>query len=188
MRRRELLLALPLAGCATVPPPPADTAFIAPGVAFRVPAPALLRQSVAVAQTVQANYGGMAMVFEAQIAITPAGLDLVALDGLGRRALTIGWHGAAPVVEAAPWLPAQVNAANMLADIALIYWPEALLRPALAAAGAGLEVAGPRRSVVAGGQEVVRVALPQPGWGGRALLQNLAFGYSLDVQSVLLAP
>ncbi len=188
MNRRSLLLALPLAACATPPRLPGDTAFIAPNIAFRVPAPGLLGQSVAVAQTVQADYGGVGMVFEAQIALTPEGLDLVALDGLGRRALTIGWHGTDPVAEAAPWLPEQVSPANMLADIALLYWPEALLRPALLAAGARLEATPERRAVFAGGQEVVRVEYAQPGWGGRALLRNLAFGYSLRVTSVLLAP
>ena len=187
MKRRVLLL-LPLAGCASVPPLPADTAFIAPGVAFRIPPPSLLRDTLAAAQSVQADYGGLAMAFEAQLAISPARLDLVVLDGLGRRALTIGWHGAGVAAEPAPWLPAQVSAANMLADIALLYWPEALLRPALAAAGARLEIAPRQRSVFAGGQEVVRIEYAQPGWGGRALLRNLAFGYSLNVQSVLLAP
>ena len=186
---RRLLLLLLLAGCAGRPPPlPADTAFIAQDVALRVPAPSLLRQTVNVAQTVQADYAGQAMVFEAQIAITPTGLDMVVLDGLGRRAMTIAWHGEQPVADTAPWLPRTISAANMLADIALIYWPEALLQPALAAAGARLETVPGRRSVFAGGQEILRMESAQPGWGGRASLRNLAFGYRLDVQSVLLAP
>ena len=192
MKRRDLLLTLPLtlklAACATTPALPADTALIAPNTAFRVPPPHLLGQSVSVAQSVRADYGGIGMVFEAQIALTPDGLDLVALDGLGRRALTIGWHGPEPVAEAAPWLPEHVGPANMLADIALLYWPDALLAPALLAAGARLEATPARRSVLAGGQEVVRADYVRPGWGGRALLRNLAFGYSLDVTSVLLAP
>ncbi len=189
MNRRSLVLALPLAACAALPPPlPGDTALIAPNSAFRVPAPNLLGQRVAVAQSVQADYGGVGMVFEAQIALTPEGLDLVVLDSLGRRALTIAWHGRDPVAETAPWLPEQISPANMLADIALLYWPEALLGPALLAAGARLEVTAERRAIFAGGREVVRIDYMQPGWGGRALLRNLAFGYSLRVNSVLLAP
>ena len=189
MNRRHLLLALPLAACATpLPRVPADTALIAPQTAFRIPSPRLLQQAVAVAQSVQADYGGVAMAFEAQLDITTAGLDLVVLDGLGRRALTIGWHDAEPVSQPAPWLPEAVTPANMLADIALLYWPEALLAPALLAAGARLEATPARRSVFAGGQEVVRIDYAQPGWGGQALLRNLAFGYSLRVNSVLLAP
>jgi hypothetical protein len=189
MKRRALLLASPLAACATLPPPlPGDTAFIAPGTAFRIPPPSLLNETVTVAQSVQADYGGMGMVFEAQIALTPEGLDLVALDGLGRRALTIAWHGQDPVATAAPWLPESVTPANMLADIALLYWPEVVLAPALLAAGARLEATTAHRSVFAGGQEVVRIDYARPGWGGQALLRNLAFGYSLNVNSVLLAP
>jgi hypothetical protein len=183
------MLALLPAACAGLPPPlPGDTAFIAPNTRFRIPPPTLLNQTIAVAQTVQADYGGLGLVFEAQIAVTPEGLDLVALDGLGRRALTITWQSHDPTTEAAPWLPASVNPANMLADIALLYWPEALLRPALLAGGARLEASTTQRSIFAGVEEVVRIDYARPGWGGQALLRNLAFGYSLRVNSVLLAP
>ena len=188
MNRRTLVLALPLAACATVPPQPGDVAFIAPNIAFRVPSPTLLGQVVAVAQTVQADYGGIGMVFEAQIDITRAGLDLVVLDSLGRRAITIAWHGQDPVAQTAPWLPDGVTPANMLADIALLYWPEALLGPALLAAGATLETGPDYRRVYGAGRELVRIDYAQAGWGGRALLRNLSFGYSLTVTSVLLAP
>ena len=189
MNRRSLMLALPFAACATPPQPqPADIAFIAPRTAFRIPPPTLLGQTVAVAQTVQADYAGLGMVFEAQIAITPEGLDLAVLDTLGRRALSIAWHGHDPEAQAAPWLPDGVTAANMLADIALLYWPEALLAPALLAAGARLEATSNHRSILAEGREVIRIEYRQAGWGGQALLRNLAFGYSLTVNSVLLTP
>jgi hypothetical protein len=189
MNRRNLLLVLPLTGCVGASLPlQGDTAFIAPNTRFRIPPPSLLHQTVAVAQTVQADYGGVGKVFEAQIAITPEGLDLVALDGLGRRALTISWHGHDPHAEVAPWLPEGVSPANMLADIALLYWPEVVLRPALLAAGARLEATSSRRTIYAGGSEVIRIDYARPGWGGQALLRNLAFGYSLSVNSVLLAP
>jgi hypothetical protein len=78
---------------ANLPGVPADTAMIAPHVLYKVPAPDALQASVAAQQMIVARYRGQSFSFEAQIAITPEKLDLAAVDGLGRRALTIGWDG-----------------------------------------------------------------------------------------------
>jgi Protein of unknown function (DUF3261) len=185
---RVIVLLLLLASCAA-PREPADTAMIAPDVRFTVPPPATLGQTLTVHQQVVAHYRDQDFGFEAELAITPMGLDLVALDGFGRRAFTIAWHGVAPTIETAPWLPVTLRPANMLADIALIYWPQAVVAHAVAAAGGVLAVTDTSRSVSVGGREIVHVDYAGGnGWTGTARYRNLAFGYRLDIQSVRIDP
>jgi hypothetical protein len=79
----------------------------------------------------------------------------------------------------------------MLADLVVLYWPEPVVRDALAAAGAELVVRDGSRSVVIDGVETFRAdygAGALPNWSGRLRYQNRAWGYEIDVQSVELAP
>lgn len=187
MRRRALLPLLLAAGCADPPPP--GFATIAPGLGFAVPPPWVLGLTVSLAQSVRAEVGGMSLAFEAQLDLTPEALRLAALDGFGRRLLTLEWTREGLMAETAPELPAAARPANMLADLALAFWPEAALRPALAEGGALLEASATRRVVVLRGLEVVSIEYrPEAGWQARALYRNDAFGYSLDIQSILLGP
>jgi len=50
---------------------------------------------------------------------------------MGRRAVTITWTGQNVSAETAPWVPETLRPGSMLADIILIYWPEAAVRRAL---------------------------------------------------------
>lgn len=86
-----------LAGCASTstarltPPLADDEALLAPKARFVVPPPAAMGETVNVAQTIIARFRDTSYVFDAQLQISPDELDLVALDGLGRRALTVTW-------------------------------------------------------------------------------------------------
>jgi hypothetical protein len=166
------------------PDTPADTAVIAPHVLYKVPAPDALQGSVAVQQMIVARYRGQSFSFEAQIAITPQRLDLVAVDGLGRRALTIGWDGRDLRYEPAPWLPPIFRPSDILASMSIAYWPEDAVRTALAQTKATVTTSPAQRIVSVDGKPLVVVDYGQgDGWNRAAHVRNAVFGYELDIQS-----
>ena len=164
---------------------PADQAFISPGLSITVPGPTTLGRDAVVSQTVTANFRGGSYVLQGYVNIGANSLELAALDGFGRRLFTVHWRDGAFDYQPTAAMPSALRPANMLADLAIIYWPEAALKPALAQAGAELATTAAGRSITVGGREVIHVDYVEgSGWTGRALYRNLAFGYTLDIQSV----
>ena len=184
------LIAGALLGCAA-PQGPDSTALIAPDIRFAIPGPGDLGYSVSAEQLVTAHFQGQMQVFEAHLSVGPDKLTFVGLDPLGRRALTVTDGDAGLVADAAPWLPQGLNPANILSDIAIVYWPEAALRRGLAGTSATLEASPAGRSILAGGKEIIHVDYPAgegASWNGSAHYRNIAFGYELDLQSKRVAP
>lgn len=187
-----LTLALALAGCASAPDAidPARVVDIAPGVTLTLPPNPALGRTVEAAQLVTARYQDHVFAFEGRVSVTPERFLLVGLDTMGRRALTVTWTAAGVGFDAASWLPDTVRPGNILADIVLIYWPDAAVRAALA--GATLDSgAGGRTVRGADGAELVHIdydTATAGAWSGHPRLRNLAWGYALDVQSREVAP
>ena len=182
------LLAAFLSGCvAMMPAPPNlsdDKALIAPGVVFAIPQPASLGQTVNAAQAIVAHFRGQSYAFDTQIQIAPEQLDLVALDGLGRRALTVSWKPSGMTHEQADWLPPFIRPADILADVVIVHWPQKTVAAALAASGATVADAGNVRKISKGGRDLIVVEYGDgDGWNRSAKVQNLAFGYEIDIQS-----
>ncbi|MGE5545924.1 MAG: DUF3261 domain-containing protein [Solirubrobacterales bacterium] len=181
------LLAL-LSGCAAAPAT-VDAVPVAPGVTLRLPEAAELGRSVDAAQLVTARHGEDVFVFEGRLSASPEGLVMVGTDPLGRRAMTIRWAQGRMAVERAAWLPDGVRPENVLADIVLLYWPGAALRQALAASGAVVEDGPQRRSVRLDGRELIAVSYEDGDrWNGTARLDNLSWGYQIEVRSLAVAP
>jgi hypothetical protein len=181
------------AGCASVNPreggnPVAqDEALISPNTRLKIPSAQALNQTATITQSVVAHYRDATYSFEANIAVTPDSLDLVALDGMGRRALTITWTGNTLRYQPAPWLPPSLRPSNILADLTITYWPDPALRAALGEAT--ITTTSQRRTISANGADIVVVEYGAgTGWNRSAHLRNLAFGYSLDIQSVQISP
>jgi hypothetical protein len=188
MTRRlvPLVLALALAACATRPEVP-DRIPVAPDVALRLPAPAQLGESVEAAQMVTASHGADSFVFEGRLSVSPTGVTLVTTDGLGRRAMTVRWADGVLVTDKAAWLPADLPpAANMLADIMLLYWPAEALRPLLD--GASLDEKAGVRQLRHNGETVVDITRGADPWNGDAQLENRAWKYRIQVASRKLSP
>lgn len=187
-----LLSAVLLTACAAPVQSLDHVVRIAPGLDFTLPRPADLGRSLDAAQLVTARYGDRTVVFEAHISATPAKFLLVVVDPLGRRALSVTWDNAGITYEAAPWLPPAIRPRNMLADIVLLYWPESVVRQALARSGGRLVVAPGSRSVSMAGQEVIHTdywpAARNEAWTGESHYSNLPWGYDLEIQSVLSPP
>jgi hypothetical protein len=161
-------------------------AQIAPDLRFEVPAPRELGYGVNVVQLVTARYGGEAQVFEAHLAVAPERLTMIAFDAFGRRAFTLSSDGDRMTLETAPGLPQGLNAANILADVAIVYWPAAAVRHALDGSAAVLQTGERWRAILADGREIIRVSYDAPpgtGWAGAAHYRNNAFGYELDLRS-----
>ncbi|HEX3675571.1 MAG TPA: DUF3261 domain-containing protein [Rhizomicrobium sp.] len=189
MRRLSaFVLIASLSACASIPTAPAlpdNQSLIGPNTIFVIPPPSALNTTVNATQQIVAHYHGQSFSFQAQLQLTPQELDLAALDGFGRRALTVTWKGSAIDYQPAPWLPASVRPADILTDIALVFWPQTAL------AGSGVTVAetAKRRTISANGHDLIVVDYGDgAGWNRTAKLKNLSFGYEIDIQSAVTAP
>ncbi|SEH50012.1 DUF3261 domain-containing protein [Magnetospirillum fulvum] len=178
-----LLIGLGLAACAAPPPPPEPgRVTIAPGITLALPSPAALGRSVDAVQIVTARHRGDSFVFEGRLSVEPERLLLVGTDSLGRRAMTVTWSQGQISVERAAWLPDSLRPENILADIVLLYWPEAAVRSGLS--GADLTEQTGNRAI----GSAILVSWQGDPWNGTAHLRNLVWEYELDVRSVLVGP
>jgi uncharacterized protein DUF3261 len=184
-----------LAGCGVLLPMPAilpvpaaydpTAPMIGPGQRLNLPRPADLGRSTLVTQLITASGYGQTFVLEVNLSVTPERVTLVGLDGMGRRAITITWTDQAVTAETAPWVPESLRPGSMLADIILIYWPEAAVRRALPAGGELIQEAR-GRTIRIDGNDVLRVDYGWSAgarWNGTLRYSNLAWGYEIEVQS-----
>lgn len=182
LSRRAVILAS-LASCAA-PQPPRDGVPIAPGVTMRLPGADELGRSVEAAQMVRARYQGRDIVFEGQVSITPERLLLACIDPFGRPALTMRWERERVSAQVADTFPPSLHPENMLADIMLIYWPQASLCRSLTGSNAVVIDEPNRRIVLSSQQPIIRIDYGSSDrWNGTAAYESLSWGYSLDVQS-----
>ncbi|NJO37138.1 MAG: DUF3261 domain-containing protein [Rhizobiales bacterium] len=186
-----LMLAV-LAGCAADEASSETLPMIAPGHLLTLPAPGDLGRSVEAAQLITVHQDGKTYVFEGHISVTPEKFLLVGVDGTGRRALTLTWDRSGKVTaETAPWMPNAIPPGPMLADIVVLYWPEAIVRRALEDSGATLAVGYGSRTVTADGAQILRAEYQEETgtpWSGKLRYRNDAWGYDIEVQSVELTP
>lgn len=184
----KLLLAIILSvgACAAPPPVALDQVPIAPGVTLALPSPGALGRNIDAAQMVTARRGADVFVFEGRLSATPSELIMVGTDAMGRRAMTLRWNGTRLEVERAAWLPDTLHPENVLADIMLLYWPETAVRPNLT--GAEMVVTKEGRHVRSQGVDVITVTYQGAPWSGTSTLRNLAWGYEIEVRSMVMAP
>lgn len=197
---RMLVVALPilLGACASMPAAwsgansaaPGDT-LIAPARRIVMPQPAELGRTVEARQLVTVKHNGTTVVFESRISITPTRMTFVGMDTLGRRAMSVEWDGKKMDVELASWVPPTLRPGSMMADLAMIYWPEASAKAAFASTGGDITVAGRQRIFRIDGKEILRAQydwVDGAAWNGKLHYANLAWGYEVDVQSVEIKP
>lgn len=156
---------------------------MARGIVLALPAPGDLGRDVEAVQMVTARRGEETHVFEARLSVNRERLLLVGTDSLGRRAMTVTWKAGSVTAERAEWLPEALRPENILADIMLLYWPQAVLERTVDGAAVIPEPAGRR----IGTEVTVRWEGADP-WTGRARLVNASFGYELDIRSVVVGP
>ena len=151
-----LMLAVVLAGCATRSAKTTDeSVLIGPELTLVMPRPGELSRSFEAVQLVSARYGERTFVFESHLSASPDHFLMVSLDSIGRKAMTITWTDAGISYEAAPWVPEQLRPQNVLADIVVLYWPEASVYRSLIG---GTLTTGPNmRSVMIGDKEIIHI-------------------------------
>jgi hypothetical protein len=182
IRLAAALLLASVAACAAPPPPP-PSVMIAPDLAMTLPRPAELGHDMRAVQLVTARYGERTVSFEGYIDVTDGHFRMAVVDPLGRKALTVDWTGSAITYDAAPWFPEGLRPQNILADLALIYWPPEVLRRALGP-GASLEATPGHRAVLRDGKQLIRADFsPGTPSGERVHYANFAFGYGLDIRT-----
>jgi len=167
MKFPSVALLFLLAACATPPTPPGSV-MVAPGVLFALPAPAALGREVEAVQLVSARHGADIFTFEGHLSVTPERVLLAGTDGFGQRLMEISWDGKTVSAHKASFLPDALHPENILADVMLIYWPEAAMRTDL-------------------GDKVV-IERDRDPWNGHARLTNRAWDYEIDVRSSVVTP
>lgn len=185
-----LLLAL-LSGCMGTTGKSAqlrETAVIlAPNLRLDLPEPGAMRRSLEAVQMVTAHHDGQTIVFEAHLSVSPERVLLVGVDATGQRLMTVTWRGSQIEVVTSAYLPKEVRPGAMLADLVALYWPEDVVRHALASAGASLSVDATRRVVSLHGKTILE-ATYQGGsaapWSGGLHYRNLSWGYDIDVETL----
>ena len=196
---RLLTLALPvlLSACASLPgalsvgSPPAGDTLIAPTRRIVMPQPAVFGRSVEARQLVTVKHNGNTIAFESRISITSKRMSLVCMDTLGRRAMSVEWDGTKMDVIVAPWVPDSVRPGSMMADLAMLYWPEKAVRAAVAPIAGDVVISERKRVLRVDGKEVLRADYGWPdgaAWNGKLHYANTAWGYEVDVQSVEIKP
>lgn len=183
-----------LGACSTIPgggQTDARALLLAPGEPLALPRLADFGRSVEAAQLITARREGQTFVFEGRLSITPERFLLAGVDSLGRRVMTVTWTDTGLDVETASWLPPALRPGSMLADIIVLYWPEAAVARALAPAGGTLSADGHQRTVRIDGREVLRA---EHSWAegtpltGTLRYSNRAWGYEIEVQSTETQP
>jgi hypothetical protein len=181
----------PVFGYLAGPAGQSQVAEFAPGRVLALPLPADFGRTVEAAQMLSAKYDGQTFLFEGRISITPERLVLVGVDAMGRRAMTATWDGRSLSIESAPWLPASVRPGSMLADVVMLYWPEAAVRKALTPTGCKLLTTAKTREVRCGEDTVLTAKYDWPAgakWNGTLQYSNLAWRYEIAAQSKEITP
>ena len=164
---------------------------LAPGITLKLPSAAQLGREVEAVQRITARYNDQSFAFESRISVTATRLLMVGTDGFGRRAITVEWSDLGMHVETASFFPSVLPATNIVADIMLVHWPAQVLRAQLGPADTQLDERTTSRRILNDGQlliEITHSAGLAASWSGTWRLTNRARGYTIDIQSVELAP
>jgi hypothetical protein len=86
-------------------------------------------------------------------------------------------------IQRASFLPESVRPENVLADLLLIYWPEAAVRRGLAKSGGTVTDQGSTRSIGRDGDDLIVIRYDGAPWTGAVHLTNRAWHYDIDVRS-----
>src|SRR6204780_5779727 len=126
------------AGCAARYVVSPGSTGIAPGLQLLLPTPRELGYSIEATQLITARFADKVQVFQAYVSVSPEKITMIALDPFRNRALTVTATDDAIHTEAAPIVPTALHAENILADLAIVYWPASTIRRRLEGSSASL--------------------------------------------------
>lgn len=174
-----LALAL-LAGCSTQAARPVDSR------AALLVAPNLI-SSRSASQVVHASYGAQSITLQCAIEVADNQLTLIALTTLGQRVYTVHYDGKQVLTDRAAFVPAGIDAQQLLTDVQLALWPLAALQPGWQRLGYELSEPFPGLRRLRQNDKIVSEVhyASAEAWNGRLWLVNLRYGYSLTVDTTL---
>ena len=181
-----MLLPVLLAACASAGESSRAKVDIAPGVALQLPERQPFGGDANAIQLVQAIYQDRTEAFQAILSSDSDGMTLIMTLPNGPRIMSFDWRNGRVTTKFEAIAPKGLSAEHMLADIMTIYAPARALETALVG---GTFVTRPdgAREILHDGEPVIRVTYPSASpdnpWQGRAVLENLVFGYRLDIKS-----
>jgi hypothetical protein len=137
-------------------------------------------------QLVQAVYKDRTETFQAIITSKNGVMSLVMTVPNGPRLMSFDWNGEKLASKYESIAPKGLSAEHMLADIITVYAPASLVGSSLDGGKLVTKADGSREIDNTTGT-AIRVTFPgrtgaNP-WAGRAILENFAFGYRLDINS-----
>lgn len=143
-----------------------------------------------VQQQLHVAYGKDEAALQSVVRIDAARIALIGLSLSGQRLFTLDYDGETLQATRAAFAPEQIAPERVLADLQFAHWPLAALQAAWAPFG--YAVSEPRaglRQLRRDGQLVAETHSTQAGpWPARLWLVNLRYGYTLDIESRVLAP
>ncbi|HEY9106353.1 MAG TPA: DUF3261 domain-containing protein [Roseateles sp.] len=176
MKRRLLLVATLLAGCASAPPKASGLP------ALRLPPAALDSTRLALTQRLSVTRldapDAPPQRVDLQLQLDASGL-LLAGFAFSQRVLLMQWDGRDLNVQRHPMLPAEVDTDRMLRDLCLTYWPADAVRAALPEGWAWIATADGQQLQQAG---EARLVLRRPS-ANIVEITNMAEGYRLLIES-----
>ena len=178
-----------LAGCAT---PRNETlkderdVLIVPHVHFLVSDPDALAPSPAdVDQLIVAEYAGRKLSFETRLQVRSGQIDIVATDAFGRRLVTIQWTKSGITYKNGVGLPAIIPPLEIIANLEMVFASDEVLSGALRGTGASFVNIANRRALKVDGIDAVVIDFESGNaWNRVVHLNNIGFGYRMDVNSV----
>ncbi|WP_051278016.1 DUF3261 domain-containing protein [Solimonas flava] len=177
--------ALLLGGCANGPVRSETPRAAAPPLL----APASVGDALQVQQLLHAAYGSDETTLQCVVSDDLATLSVVCLTALGQRVFTLDWDGRQLKAQRAPLAPERIDPQRIVADLQLAFWPLAALQDGWRSSGYAVSEPRPGlRRVLRDGRIVAEVHRGQPPlaggvWPARLWLVNLAYGYTLDIET-----
>lgn len=180
------MLLLLLGACAQQPlaPTPGDSG------ALPLLAPQSFGAEAQVQQQLHVAYGKDEAALQSVVRIDATKIALIGLTVTGQRLFTLDYDGESLQATRAAFAPEQIAPERILADLQFAHWPLAALQAAWAPFG--YSVSEPRpglRQLRRDGLLIAETHSTEPGpWPARLWLVNLRYGYTLDIETQMLAP
>lgn len=185
-----LLAMLALAGCLGGMVRGLAPVEIGGGLSVELPASPSDMPPFSAGQTLLARFGETTLLLSLRLHSDGETLRMAAVDGLGRRAVTMTWRDATIDAQLAEWLPVGLPASRLLADIFLAQWPVGIVEKAVRNSGGRVKQRDSLRIVSRDGVDVVRIEYAgrrETPWSGTTHYSNVAAGYSIEIVSAELS-
>jgi len=181
----SLAAALALVACNGERPPPAPggpRANIAHDITVELPVAPGYPEARVYAQVLRARYGWRSATLETVLSLSPEQVEIVLTVPGGPRVATVRWSESGIVAERTVFTPPDLAPENMMADIFIAFWPEAMVRQILPE-GVTLDVSADGARRVRRGAEIILAITPDPENPQRLSVRNEGLNYELTIDS-----